>query len=205
MKRINTRTPLLPTPTDKSILKRTDRSANQFRKVFLKNGIVTQASGSAYIEMNKTKVNQAAVSCSWWDFKTRSYFLKKVICAVYGPRHSSKAEFSDEAKITCDFKFATFSSVDQRKKAGSLGSHVSKTIIISSDVRSQSLVSSFDHLIVHPLTHRNTHKGEGRERIRQSDRAIVGSLCVTKEIPKVRSVQQSINQSCTHHSPTLRL
>lgn len=65
------------------------RMPNQHRPIFANVGIVTQARGSAYIEMGQTKV----------------------ICAFYGPRETkSKDEFSLLGQITCELKFATFSS-----------------------------------------------------------------------------------------------
>jgi len=53
----------------------------------LKAGIISQAKGSAYIEMGKTKV----------------------ICSVYGPREIAKRlDFRINGQIYCDFKFAPF-------------------------------------------------------------------------------------------------
>eukprot|EP01117_Protostelium_nocturnum_P005065 TRINITY_DN1832_c0_g1_i2.p1 TRINITY_DN1832_c0_g1~~TRINITY_DN1832_c0_g1_i2.p1 ORF type:complete len:224 (+),score=67.53 TRINITY_DN1832_c0_g1_i2:370-1041(+) len=60
----------------------------------MKTGIIGQASGSAYLEMNKTKI----------------------ICSVYGPHQSSKMEFSEKAKLQCEFKFATFSEQTKERK-----------------------------------------------------------------------------------------
>jgi len=71
------------------------RNLSQFRKIFMKTGMITQASGSAYIEMNNTKV----------------------ICGVYGPRQvnmKGQQEFSDKGKLFCDFKYTTFSCNQRR-------------------------------------------------------------------------------------------
>lgn len=57
----------------------------------MKTGVISQAPGSAYIEMDKTKV----------------------ICGVYGPRQSP-FEYSPKAKVICDLKFATFAEKDMR-------------------------------------------------------------------------------------------
>lgn len=65
------------------------RLPNQHRSIFASVGIITQARGSAYIEMGQTKV----------------------ICAFYGPRETKfRDEFSLLGQITCELKFATFSS-----------------------------------------------------------------------------------------------
>lgn len=50
---------------------------------FMKTGVVSQAAGSAYIELNNTKV----------------------ICAVYGPRQKAKMEVSEEGKLSCEFRW----------------------------------------------------------------------------------------------------
>ncbi|KAI7898761.1 ribosomal protein S5 domain 2-type protein [Cokeromyces recurvatus] len=68
------------------------RSVEDLRPIFLKSGLVTQANGSAYIEIGNTKVT----------------------CAVYGPRQLKKAEFSPLCKLNCDFKFSTFSCIKRR-------------------------------------------------------------------------------------------
>ncbi|CAG5135118.1 unnamed protein product [Candidula unifasciata] len=73
---------------------RTDgRISSQLRPVFLRAGVVSQARGSAYIELNQTKV----------------------ICSVYGPREVLRREdFSLKGQLTCDFKFLTFSCKQRR-------------------------------------------------------------------------------------------
>ncbi|CAL1538468.1 unnamed protein product [Lymnaea stagnalis] len=60
----------------------------QLRPLFLRAGVISQARGSGYIEVDQTKV----------------------ICAVYGPREVLRREdFSLKGQLTCDFKFTTFS------------------------------------------------------------------------------------------------
>ncbi|XP_076749940.1 exosome complex component MTR3 isoform X2 [Xylocopa sonorina] len=69
--------------------KRSDeRGSSEMRKIFLKTGIVSQAKGSAYIEMGDTKV----------------------ICSVFDPREvPNKNGYCVQGEIYCEFKFATFS------------------------------------------------------------------------------------------------
>lgn len=67
----------------------------QLRPIFLRTGVVTQAVGSAYIEVGKTKI----------------------LCSVYGPRQSRNVQFSEQGRLWCDFKFAPFAQ-DQRRRRG---------------------------------------------------------------------------------------
>ncbi|KAI8076460.1 ribosomal protein S5 domain 2-type protein [Gilbertella persicaria] len=69
-----------------------NRAVEDLRPIFLKTGLITQANGSAYIEVGNTKVT----------------------CAVYGPRQLKKAEFSNLCKLYCDFRFSTFSCTKRR-------------------------------------------------------------------------------------------
>ncbi|KAI8387264.1 ribosomal protein S5 domain 2-type protein [Blakeslea trispora] len=69
-----------------------NRGFEDLRPIFLKTGLITQANGSAYIEVGNTKVT----------------------CAVYGPRQLKKAEFSNLCKLYCDFRFSTFSCTKRR-------------------------------------------------------------------------------------------
>ncbi|KYQ60798.1 Exosome complex exonuclease MTR3 [Trachymyrmex zeteki] len=73
----------------RNVLKRhDDRSDNELRNIFLKTGIVSQAKGSAYIEMGDTKV----------------------ICSVFDPREiPNKTGFCMQGELFCEFKFASFS------------------------------------------------------------------------------------------------
>lgn len=73
--------------------RRDGRGLLETRPVFLRTGTITRANGSAYIELENTKV----------------------ICAVYGPRQTHRQqEFRETGQLQCDFKFATF-SCEQRK------------------------------------------------------------------------------------------
>ncbi|BFZ21386.1 hypothetical protein BsWGS_24426 [Bradybaena similaris] len=83
-----------PSEPEEISLKRPDgRSDSQLRPIFLRAGVVSQARGSAYIEMNQTKV----------------------ICSVYGPREVLRREdFSLKGQLTCDFKYLTFSCQRRR-------------------------------------------------------------------------------------------
>jgi exosome complex component MTR3 len=55
----------------------------------IKIGVVSQAKGSAYIEMGQTKV----------------------ICSAFDPREiPNKANYSTQGELFCEFKFATFAS-----------------------------------------------------------------------------------------------
>ncbi|KAL3153408.1 hypothetical protein ABBQ38_011746 [Trebouxia sp. C0009 RCD-2024] len=70
------------------------RGFEQFRTVFLNTGAISQATGSAYAEFSKTKV----------------------MAAVYGPRPSDrKTSFSEEGRLQCDVKFATFATRQRSK------------------------------------------------------------------------------------------
>eukprot|EP00051_Salpingoeca_urceolata_P011742 m.145922 g.145922 ORF g.145922 m.145922 type:complete len:259 (+) comp17235_c0_seq2:229-1005(+) len=69
------------------------RNLKEPRKIFLQNGVVTQARGSAYIEMGQTKVT----------------------AACYGPRdHLRTREYSAQGKLDCVFKFAPFACRTRR-------------------------------------------------------------------------------------------
>lgn len=59
----------------------------------MKTGVVSQAKGSAYVEMGKTKV----------------------VCSVFDPRETSnKSGYSIQGSLYCEFKFAPFSCVKRR-------------------------------------------------------------------------------------------
>jgi len=68
------------------LLRADGRKPNEFRPIYMKIGVISQANGSAYMEMRNTKV----------------------LCGIYGPRQTGKSEFSEKGKIQCDFKFASF-------------------------------------------------------------------------------------------------
>ncbi|KAL6440042.1 hypothetical protein ACFW04_002995 [Cataglyphis niger] len=64
------------------------RSNNELRNIFLKTGIISQAKGSAYIELGNTKV----------------------ICSVFDPRElPNKTGYCVQGELYCEFKFAPFS------------------------------------------------------------------------------------------------
>ncbi|KAG8227779.1 hypothetical protein J437_LFUL006413 [Ladona fulva] len=70
------------------------RKSDELREIFLKTAVLSQAKGSAYIEMNNTKV----------------------ICSVFDPREiPRKSEFSVNGELFCEFKYAPFSC---RRKRG---------------------------------------------------------------------------------------
>ncbi|KAI3434620.1 hypothetical protein D9Q98_002687 [Chlorella vulgaris] len=65
------------------------RSLEEFRNVFLKTGVISQASGSAYAEFGHTKV----------------------MVGVYGPRQSERrVEYSEQGRINVDVKLASFAT-----------------------------------------------------------------------------------------------
>ncbi|XP_057660950.1 exosome complex component MTR3-like [Diorhabda carinulata] len=69
------------------------RSYLEHRKLFIKTGVVSQAKGSAYIELGKTKV----------------------IVSVFDPREiPNRTEYSLKGEIYCEFKFAPFSCKKRR-------------------------------------------------------------------------------------------
>eukprot|EP01133_Synstelium_polycarpum_P003728 gene3728-4297_t len=91
---IKTRSPASRTDTIATAVpeKRVGRSDEQFRQIFMKTGVITQASGSSYIEIEKTKL----------------------ICSVHGPRATHKTEEFESAKLHCELKYATFSAAAER-------------------------------------------------------------------------------------------
>ncbi|XP_078585392.1 exosome complex component MTR3-like [Branchiostoma floridae x Branchiostoma japonicum] len=70
------------------------RGDHDLRPVYLHAGVVSQATGSAYIEMGQTKV----------------------IAAVYGPREiARREEFTMKGRLCCELKFATFACRRRRQ------------------------------------------------------------------------------------------
>lgn len=59
-------------------------------------GVLSQSSGSAYVEFDSTKV----------------------ICSVYGPHvvEGSEASFSEEGQLACDFRYAPFSAAGGERR-----------------------------------------------------------------------------------------
>jgi exosome complex component MTR3 len=74
------------------------RELGATRPLLASVGFSSQATGSARVEIGKTKV----------------------ACAVYGPSSSSRDmdEFSELCKIVCDFKYAPFACKGERRKRG---------------------------------------------------------------------------------------
>ncbi|XP_011499201.1 PREDICTED: exosome complex component MTR3-like [Ceratosolen solmsi marchali] len=69
------------------------RKHNEFRKMFIRIGVVSQAKGSAYVEMGQTRV----------------------ICSVFDPREiPNKAQYSTQGELFCEFKFAPFASCKRK-------------------------------------------------------------------------------------------
>ncbi|KAI1306542.1 hypothetical protein EDD11_004730 [Mortierella claussenii] len=70
------------------------RQPEDMRPIYLKTGLISQANGSAYIELEKTKL----------------------ACGVYGPRPVKKVGqvFSGRGILNCEIKFATFSCAKRR-------------------------------------------------------------------------------------------
>lgn len=70
------------------------RKPADIRPLFLKTGVVSQAKGSAYIEMGNTKV----------------------VCSVYGPREiARRRDFTFKGQINCEFRFAQYSCPIRRQ------------------------------------------------------------------------------------------
>lgn len=65
------------------------------RPIFVQTGLVSQASGSAYLESD----------------------IIKLACSIYGPKQIKSKVYSDEAELNVDVRFASFAT-KKRKKAG---------------------------------------------------------------------------------------
>ncbi|XP_046734008.1 exosome complex component MTR3-like isoform X1 [Diprion similis] len=78
----------------KSLHKRVDgRQHKDLRKIFVKTGVISQAKGSAYIEVGTTKV----------------------VCSVFDPREiPNKNEYSLQGELFCEFKYAPFACAKRR-------------------------------------------------------------------------------------------
>ncbi|XP_068989601.1 exosome complex component MTR3 isoform X3 [Neodiprion pinetum] len=78
----------------KSLHKRVDgREHKDLRKIFVKTGVISQAKGSAYIEVGITKV----------------------VCSVFDPREiPNKNEYSLQGELFCEFKYAPFACAKRR-------------------------------------------------------------------------------------------
>ncbi|KAF8798050.1 ribosomal protein S5 domain 2-like protein [Phlegmacium glaucopus] len=71
---------------------RQNRAPSDTRPIFLQPGLITQASGSAYIETERTKI----------------------ACAIYGPRQSKGAAFHEKGRLNVEVKFAPYSCEKRR-------------------------------------------------------------------------------------------
>lgn len=79
---------------DQSGKRHDGRQFGDVRPIFLKTGVVSQAKGSAYIEMGNTKV----------------------VCSVYGPREiARRKDFTFKGQINCEFRFAQYSCPIRRQ------------------------------------------------------------------------------------------
>ena len=76
------------------------RGLEQMRHVFVKTGVISQASGSAYVEFDATKV----------------------MCGVYGPRQGGKTgtATNDRGRLDVDVKLATFATPGARAEGPAL-------------------------------------------------------------------------------------
>lgn len=90
--------PLSPRPdvSISSVQRKDGRSDWQMRKLFAKHNVISQASGSAYLESGNTKV----------------------LVAVYGPRPVTKGkENFERGQIVCEMKYACFSTAKRSSYA----------------------------------------------------------------------------------------
>ena len=72
---------------------RTDRSIDEIRGLFLRAGVMRKASGSAYLELGKTKV----------------------VCAVFGPQPADGKELMQRGQLECALRFTSFSQQQRRQ------------------------------------------------------------------------------------------
>ncbi|XP_075231689.1 exosome complex component MTR3-like [Lycorma delicatula] len=78
---------------DSRNVRKDSRQLAENRKVFIKTSVLSQAKGSAYIEVGKTKV----------------------ICSAYDPREiPNHSEFILNGELYCEFKYATFAQKKHR-------------------------------------------------------------------------------------------
>ncbi|KIK08590.1 hypothetical protein K443DRAFT_84475 [Laccaria amethystina LaAM-08-1] len=80
------------TPTWNVGIPRRNRASFDIRPIFLQPGLTNQATGSAYIETQNTKI----------------------ACAVFGPRQAKNVAFNEKGRLNVDVKFAPF-SCDRRR------------------------------------------------------------------------------------------
>ena len=85
-------------PSERESLQvRGGRPGSQFRPTHMKVGVVGRAVGSAYIEAGGTKI----------------------IAAVYGPRQTEKAHYSEKGRLKCDLRYTSVTSPDPERHARS--------------------------------------------------------------------------------------
>ncbi|KAF9564624.1 ribosomal protein S5 domain 2-like protein [Agrocybe pediades] len=71
---------------------RKNRAPSDIRPIFLQSGLISQATGSAYVETDKTKI----------------------ACAIYGPRQSKNVAFHENGRLNVEVKFAPYSCPTRR-------------------------------------------------------------------------------------------
>lgn len=76
----------------RSVKSRQGRASSDIRPIFLQPGLISQATGSAYIETERTKI----------------------ACAVYGPRQSKGTGFHEIGRLNVEVKFAPYSCQNRR-------------------------------------------------------------------------------------------
>eukprot|EP00457_Paulinella_chromatophora_P015356 gb/GEZN01015958.1/.p1 GENE.gb/GEZN01015958.1/~~gb/GEZN01015958.1/.p1 ORF type:complete len:264 (+),score=30.45 gb/GEZN01015958.1/:79-870(+) len=74
---------------------RDEQRDGELRPHFLKTKVVSRANGSAYVEVESTKV----------------------ICSIYGPRQLKQSGFKEQGQFVCDFRFSPFGK-SRRQQAG---------------------------------------------------------------------------------------
>ncbi|PPR08085.1 hypothetical protein CVT24_010546 [Panaeolus cyanescens] len=78
--------------TSTTQISRKGRQPDDIRPIFLQPKLISQASGSAYIEMERNKI----------------------ACAVYGPRQAKNVAFQDKGRLNVEVKFAPYSCTVRR-------------------------------------------------------------------------------------------
>ena len=93
------------------------------RHVFVKTGVISQASGSAYVEFDATKV----------------------MCGVYGPRQGGKTgtATNDRGRLDVDVKLATFATPGARGKVGQGDAELEFASLLHRALESAVLLDTF--------------------------------------------------------------
>ena len=90
--------PSVAPPSEGEVMElRGGRPATQFRLTHMKVGVVARAVGSAYVEAGGTKL----------------------IAAVYGPRQTEKATYSEKGRLKCDLRYTSVTSPEPERHARS--------------------------------------------------------------------------------------